>query len=67
MVGWAGIYAAFLQLPAYLAWALASRGLKWKHKLLWASLLLFLNMFTIPMFLYAKYSGTLGTVLSRHH
>jgi hypothetical protein len=59
VLGWAGIYGTAVQLPFYMLWALASRRLYWRHRVLLVLFLFVANMLAVPVFLYAKYSGRL--------
>ncbi len=52
------VYADVAQLPIYMVWALCSRELEWRQRVLWAIVLYVANAFTIPWFRYAKYTGT---------
>ena len=61
----AGLYATFVQWPIYLIWAAFSRELTIRIRLLWILILILLNMFAIPWFLYCKYHGTAQIVLQR--
>ena len=63
-VGFAGLVGTAIQLPVYLVWAMISPELRIKHKVIWAVILCVINMFGIPMFLYAKYRRQTVTMWS---
>lgn len=55
--GWAAIYATLIQWPFYLAWAAMSRELTIRQRIAWMIVIILLNMFAIPWFLWCKYRG----------
>jgi len=59
-IGWSGIYATFVQWPFYIGWALLSRELNWRARVLWVTMIFAFNMFGMPLFLVCKYFGTAG-------
>lgn len=64
-IGYGGIYGTFIQWPIYILWAISSRQLTVRVRVLWISLLVIGNMFAIPYFLYCMYRGTAQTALIR--
>ena len=61
----AGFYSTLIQWPFYLAWAVLSREITIRVRILWVIVLIVMNMFAIPWFLYCKYQGTAQTALVR--
>lgn len=62
---WTGIYATCLQLPIYLCWTMLSQELSAGQRLIWFVIVLLLNMFAIPAFLYAKYRKRTAAWITR--
>jgi hypothetical protein len=62
-IGWVAIYATFIQLPPYIAWAALSNHLTTRARILWTIILFIGNMFAIPWFLYCQYTRTAQTAL----
>ena len=60
-----GFYGTLIQWPFYLIWAAFSRELTIRVRMLWVGVIILLNMFAIPWFLYCKYHGTAQTALTR--
>jgi len=52
---WLGICGTVVQWPFYILWALNSRELTFKLRLAWVVVIILLNMFAMPYFLYCKY------------
>lgn len=56
-----GLLGTFVQWPIYTLWALLSKDITLRLKVGWILLLIFLNMFAIPYFLYCKYKKNTGS------
>ncbi len=67
LIGFLGLFGTAIQLPVYLLWVIISGELSLKQKLIWGSVLLLINMFGIPLFLYAKYRRQTVTMMSARH
>lgn len=63
-IGLLGLIGTAIQLPIYLIWAFISPELSVTHKIIWGVVLILINMFGIPMFLYAKYRRQTATTWS---
>jgi hypothetical protein len=55
-----GLWGTFVQWPIYALWILLSKDITLRLKVGWILLLIFLNMFAIPYFLYCKYKQNTG-------
>ncbi len=53
-----GFYALMVQWPVYFGWALSTRRLTARLKLLWAGILVVFSLFAIPWFLWAMFRRT---------
>ncbi|HLX95657.1 MAG TPA: hypothetical protein VKU37_07925 [Verrucomicrobiae bacterium] len=60
----AGLWGTVIQWPVYLLWAALSREMTIRVRLLWMGVIVLLNMFGMPWFLYCKYQGTTRTALA---
>jgi len=63
-VGIAGVGATLVQWPVYIVWAATSRELSVGQRVVWILILVLLNMFAMPWFLYCKYRGTTSAALA---
>jgi hypothetical protein len=56
-LGWVAVYATLIQWPFYIVWAALSRELTIRQRIAWIVVLILLNMFSMPWFLWCKYKG----------
>jgi hypothetical protein len=61
----AGYYATLIQWPFYLLWAASTPRLTLRVRMLWIVVLILLNMFAMPWFLFCMYRRTAQTALTR--
>jgi len=57
-LGFLAIYATLFQIPIYILWVITSKELDWRMRTLWTVFIFGGNMFTIPWFLYCKFTGS---------
>ena len=60
-----GFYALMIQWPIYIGWALLTKRLTGRLKMLWTGVLLVFSLFAIPWFLYAMFRRTEAVELIR--
>lgn len=65
-MGLIGIIGTFIQWPIYISWAIFSKELTLRLKVLWIVVLILLNMLAIPLFLYCKYKRMTHSALIKN-